>query len=103
MPKYIRPAISDFAEDPIYALGNILRASIIGYLRREGPSKRGEIAEALEAKPNTVSAAIRTLIEAGVLLTDPEHPVAGSQVRYSVNEAVVGEMWITLGQAIGEL
>jgi hypothetical protein len=46
--QYLRTSESDYVEDPIAALGNMLRANIIGYVRRHGPSRRGEIAATLD-------------------------------------------------------
>ena len=47
MPRYARPANSDYAEDPIKALGNMMQATIIGHLRKRPGQTRGEIADAL--------------------------------------------------------
>lgn len=102
-PRYARPSESEFVEDPIQALGNMVRARIIGHLRRYGPSTRGELAAGLEVGPSTVSKALLFLLRSGVLDTDPADPVPGQRVKYRVREDVVSEMWIQLGQAIGEL
>lgn len=103
MPKYVRPYESDDLEDPIQALGNMLRARIIGDLRQHGPSKRGEITKRLDVGYQAVGKALQVLVRAGVVLTDPAHPTKGQQVRYRVDQEAVSEMWIQLGQAIGEL
>ncbi len=103
MPKYVRSSDSDYVEDPIAALGNMLRANIIGYVRRHGPSRRGEIAAALGVGHPAVAKALRILVDAGVLNTDPAEPRRGQTVYYTVNQDVVSEMWMRLGDAIGEL
>lgn len=103
MPKYVRSSDSDYVEDPIAALGNMLRANIIGYVRRYGPSRRGEIAAALGVGHPAVAKALRILVDAGVLNTDPAEPRRGQTVYYTVNQDVVSEMWMRLGDAIGEL
>lgn len=103
MPKFVRPAEGDYAEDPINALGNPLRANIIGYVRRHGPSTRGQIADALEVGYPSVAKALQVLVRTGVLVTDPKNPTQGQRVLYTVDDSVVTEMWIKLGQAIGEV
>ena len=103
MPRYVRPATNDYAEDPIYALGNILRANIIGYVRSHGPCGRAQIAGALNVRPTTISKALEVLLDAGVLQRHPEQPVRGARVNYTLNQGVVSDMWITLGRAIGEI
>lgn len=97
------PQRGTLGEDPIYALGNLVRVKIIGYLRRSGPRRRGEIAQALDIGNATISAALIILVDEGLVVTDPVNPTAGQHVRYSVHEPTVTEMWVTLSQAIGEL
>jgi len=90
-------------EDPISALGNMLRANIIGYVRKNGPVRRGEIAEALGVGYPAVAKALGVLVSAGALKTTPENPRRGQTVLYTVDQEVVSEMWMRLGDAIGEL
>ena len=103
MPRYLRTSESDYVEDPIAALGNMLRANIIGYVRRHGPSRRGEIAAALGVGYPAVAKALRVLVDSGALQTDPAQPRQGQTVWYTVNQDVVSEMWMRLGDASGEL
>ncbi len=103
MPRYVRPATNDFAEDPIYALGNLLRANIIGYVREHGPCGRAQISEALDVLPATVTKALDILVESKALERHPTHPTRGMRVKYTVNTDVVSDMWVMLGRAIGEI
>ncbi|WP_298945268.1 winged helix-turn-helix domain-containing protein [uncultured Microbacterium sp.] len=90
-------------EDPIHALGNMLRANIIGYVRKHGPVRRGQIADALGVGYPAVAKALSVLVQAGVLVTTPSEPKRGQTVLYTVDQDVVSEMWVRLGDAIGEL
>lgn len=105
MPKYARPANSDRAEDPIEAFGNRLRAGIIGYLRAHPNESRAEIAAALDIPSPTVFNALEKLLAAGLLISDPprEQWERGARVRYSVNKVEVAELYLQLGQALGEV
>ena len=103
MPRYVRPTTNDYAEDPIYALGNILRANIIGYVRSHGPCGRAQISKALGVLPATVTKALDILVESQALERHPTNPTRGVRVKYTVNTDVVSDMWITLGRAIGEI
>ena len=104
VPRYTRPANSDYAEDPIKALGNIMQASIIGHLRKNPGLTRSEIAEALEIPKMTVANGLETLIEVGLIIADPPREVAvrGQRVRYSVDDSQVTEMVMRLEQVLGE-
>lgn len=108
MPR--RPAISsngwsEGLEDPIKALGNLVRAGIIGHLRTSGPATRGQIVEALGLPAPTVAAALQAMVQAGLLLADPPASEArrGQRVRYTVDNETVSRMYLQLGQAIGEV
>lgn len=94
---------SEWLEDPIEALGSLVRAGIIGYLRQHGPATRADIAAALSLPPQTVSFSLKPMLEAGLLISDPQNPKRGQWVRYSVNEERVSRMYLQLGQAIGEI
>lgn len=105
MPKYARPANSDRAEDPIEAFGNRLRAGIIGHLRAHPNQTRAEIAEALVVPSPTVFNALEKLLDAGLIISDP--PLSewerGQRVRYRIHEKAVAELYLQLGQALGEV
>jgi DNA-binding MarR family transcriptional regulator len=83
----------------------MVRAGIIGYLRVQPDRTRAEIARELELPTGTATTAIVGLVEAGLLLPDPPRDVAtrGQWVRYRVNDAAVSELYLQLGQAIGEI
>jgi predicted transcriptional regulator len=105
-----RPAVSsggwsEWLEDPIKALGNLVRAGIIGHLREHGPATRGQIVEALGLPTPTIAAALQAMTQAGLLIADPPAGEArrGQRVRYVVDDEVVSRMYLQLGQAIGEL
>lgn len=95
---------SEWLEDPINALGNLVRAGIIGHLRQRGPATRAEIATALSLPVPTVGAALKAMVNAGLLVSDPPIGEArrGQRVRYSVDHERVSRMYLQLGQAIGE-
>ncbi len=105
MPKYARPANSDRAEDPIEAFGNRLRAGIIGYLRVHPNQTRAEIASALNVPSPTVFNALEKLHDAGLIIADP--PLSewerGQRVRYTIHQQAVSELYMQLGQALGEV
>jgi predicted transcriptional regulator len=104
VPRYARPANSDYAEDPINALGNIMQATIIGHLRKHPGQTRAEIADALEIPKMTVANGLEKLLEAGLIIADPPRDVAirGQRVRYIVDDAQVTEMVMRLNQVLGE-
>nr|WP_275575833.1 MULTISPECIES: MarR family transcriptional regulator [unclassified Microbacterium] len=104
MPRYARPANSDYAEDPINALGNIMQATIIGHLRKHPGQTRAEIADALEIPKMTVANGLEKLLDAGLIIADPPRDVAirGQRVRYIVDDAQVTEMVMRLNQVLGE-
>lgn len=105
MPKYARPANSDRAEDPIEAFGNRLRAGIIGYLRAHPDQTRAEIAAALDVPSPTVFNALEKLLAAGLLVSDPplDEWERGQRVRYRIHQQAVAELYLQLGQALGEI
>ncbi|MEJ1154634.1 winged helix-turn-helix transcriptional regulator [Microbacterium marmarense] len=105
MPRYARPANSEYAEDPIKTLGNVMNASVIGYLRQNPAQTRAEIAEELQLPKMSVANALETLMEAGLIIADPPRDVAlrGQRVRYSVDDLQVTEMIMRLNQVLGEI
>lgn len=96
---------SEWLEDPIKALGNLVRAGIIGYLRQNGPATRAEIAAALDLPVPTVAQSLKAMVQSGLLTTAPPLAEArrGQRVRYFVDQETVSRMYLQLGQAIGEL
>lgn len=104
VPRYTRPANSEYAEDPIKAFGNIMQATIIGHLRKHPAQTRLEIAEALEIPKMTVANGLEKLLDVGLIIADPPRDVAmrGQRVRYTVDDALVTEMVMRLEQVLGE-
>jgi predicted transcriptional regulator len=96
---------SEWLEDPIKALGNLVRAGIIGYLRENGPATRAEIAAALEIPVPTIAASLKAMVQAGLLIPDPPVDQArrGQWIKYGVDHETVSRMYLQLGQAIGEI
>lgn len=96
---------SEWLEDPIKALGNLVRAGIIGYLRQHGPATRAEIALALDLPVPTIAASLKAMVQAGLLTSDPpiEQARRGQWIKYGVHHEMVSRMYLQLGQAIGEL
>lgn len=105
MPRYARPLDADNVEDPIKALGSMVRAGIIGYIRNHGASTRGEIAAGTSLAVPTVAKALQALVASEMLIADPplDQAIRGQRIRYTVNDAAVSEMYFQLGIAIGEL
>lgn len=108
MPRRVAPnpgGWSEWLEDPIKALGNLVRAGILGYLRERGPATRAEIATALELPVPTVAKSLQAMVQAGLLIPDPPSGEArrGQWVRYDVDHEKVSRMYLQLGQAIGEI
>ena len=108
MPRRVTPVPggwSEWLEDPIKALGNLVRAGIIGYLREHGSATRAEIAAALDLPIPTIAASLRAMVDAGLLISNPRISEVrrGQRVRYEVDQEMVSRMYLQLGQAIGEL
>src|SRR3546814_13874331 len=94
MPRKARPASSPGLEDPVEALGSMLRAGIIGYLRSSGPARRAELARALELRPVTVAKALSSLHSAGLFIQDPppDQVRPGPGVPYRVKPPTVSKI-----------
>lgn len=106
MPNRIAPnEWTEWLEDPIKALGNLVRAGIIGHLRQHGPSTRAEIATALDLPNPTISASLKAMVQAGLITSDPpiDQVRRGQRLRYAVDHEQVSRMYLQLGQAIGEI
>ena len=60
---------------------------------------------ALEIPVPTVAKSLAALMTSGLLISDPpmNEVRQGQRVRYQVNDATVSDMYLQLGQAIGEL
>jgi hypothetical protein len=63
------------------------------------------IAAALELPVPTIAAALKAMVQAGLLTSDPpiEQARRGQRVRYGVDHEMVSRMYLQLGHAIGEV
>lgn len=106
MPNYARPADSDGAERAIAILGNRTKTAIIRYLRQHPNAGRTDIAKALNLETtSTVPVYLGELEEEGFLIADPPRATRnrGERPVYRVNDLVVTELYLRLGQEIGEI
>lgn len=105
MPKVARPTDDDSATLPLSLIGNEAKVGIIRFLRANPNSTRQPIAEGLGITAATVSAYLAELEEARVILADPPKGVRGrgDVPAYRVNSAVITELYIQLGLALGEI
>lgn len=105
MPKYARPADGEGAEGPLAILGNRVMAGIIRQLRRTPNVGRKVVADALQVPPSTLVPYLGELEAAGLLLADPPRGERkrGEWVTYRVNDEAVTEIYLRLGQEIGEI
>lgn len=104
MPRYARPANSDYAEDPINLLGNVMQATVIGYLRKHPGLTRLEIADGVQLPKMTIANGLEKLVEGGLVIADPprDEALRGQRIRYVVDDARVTEMVMRLEQVLGE-
>jgi ArsR family transcriptional regulator, arsenate/arsenite/antimonite-responsive transcriptional repressor len=107
MPRLAQPAGSEEAQDPIALLGNLVKASILRYLRGQADAVTvGPICDALQLGPTTIQPRLNELEAAGLVIADP--PMGETQsrkgiwVRYRVDEEAVTDLYLRLGSAIGE-
>lgn len=105
MPKYARPADGEAAEGLLAILGNRAKTSIIRQLRKTPNVGRKDLVEALQLPASTIIPYLRELETAGLLLADPPRAERkrGEWVVYQVNDEAVTEMYLRLGQEIGEI
>lgn len=105
MPKYARPADGEAAEILLAILGNRAKTSIIRQLRRTPNVGRKDLVEALQLPASTIIPYLGELETAGLLLADPPRVERkrGEWVVYRVNDEAVTEMYLRLGQEIGEI
>jgi len=105
MPKYARPADGEAAESLLAILGNRAKTSIIRQLRKTPNVGRKDLVEALQLPASTIIPYLGELETAGLLLADPPRVERkrGEWVVYRVNDEAVTEMYLRLGQEIGEI
>ncbi|WP_167487086.1 ArsR family transcriptional regulator [Microbacterium laevaniformans] len=105
MPRYAKPADGDWALDPVAALGNSVKLSIIRILRENPGSTSVQLTEALQLGRTTVVEHLAQLEDAGLLQAVPSRTERrrGEVANYRVDNARVTELYLQLGQAMGEL
>jgi ArsR family transcriptional regulator, arsenate/arsenite/antimonite-responsive transcriptional repressor len=106
VPNYARPADGEGAERAIATLGNRAKSAIIRYLRQNPNVGRKAIAKGLGLETSsTVPQYLGELEEEGLLIGDPPRGVRkrGEWPVYRVNDVVVTELYLRLGQEIGEI
>jgi DNA-binding transcriptional ArsR family regulator len=106
MPRLAQPAGSEDAVEPIALLGNLVKASILRFVRANPGTTMRPISEALTLSPQTVQPRLAELESAGLVIADPPmsdgQPRGGVWVRYWVNNEAVTDLYLRLGMAIGE-
>ncbi|WP_404473430.1 ArsR/SmtB family transcription factor [Microbacterium aerolatum] len=97
--------VHEGAEGPLAVLGNMVKVGIIRQVRRTPNVGRKAIADALEVAPTTIVPYLGELEAAGLLLADPPKAVRkrGEWVVYRVNDEAVTELYLRLGQELGEI
>ena len=105
MPRYAEPADGEWAQDPVAALGNSVKLAIIRAVREHPDANSVRITEMLRLGRTTVVEHLAQLEEVGILLASPPRPNRrrGAVVTYRVNSARVTELYLQLGQAMGEV
>lgn len=104
MPRYAEPANGEWALDPISALGNSVKISIIRLVRERPGATSVYIVERLRLGRTTVVEHLAQLEDVGILRADPPRAKRrrGEITTYEVNDARVTELYLQLGQAMGE-
>ena len=106
MPRLAQPAGSEDAQDPIGLLGNLVKAGIIRYLRAHPDVTVGPICDALALSPTTIQPRLNELEAAGLVIADPPLIEAQSRkgvwVKYRANNEAITDLYLRLGNAIGE-
>ena len=96
VPDTPAPVNSDFAEDPINALGHRVRAMIIGCLREYPDSIRAEITAALDIQTVTTARVLchARRVRACGAGSASRNRARGQWVRYRVNATAVSEVYL---------
>lgn len=105
MPRYATPTDGDGAQDPLASLGSSVKVAAIRYLREHPESSITAVSEALGIGRTTVFEAITQLEETEILTGVPPRDVRrqGTRATFRVNDERVVELYIQLGQELGEL
>lgn len=106
MPRLAQPAGSEDAQVPVALLGNLVKASILRYLRSNPGATIRPICDTLALAATTVQPRLNELEAAGLVISAPPWAEGvdrrGISVRYSVNNEAVTDLYLRLGMAIGE-
>jgi predicted transcriptional regulator len=104
VPRYAEPANGSWAQDPVAALGNSVKLSIIRTLREHPGSTSVQLTDALRLGRTTVVEHLAQLEDAGLLRAEPPRVQRrrGEVAIYHVDNARVTELYLQLGQAMGE-
>ena len=104
MPRYVRPPHDELVEAAIDAFGNRARVAILKHIRENGPCTRADVATALSIAPPTASNHLAALETAGIIESTPPRSEArsGQWVRYTVIPERVTELYVALGEFLGQ-
>lgn len=98
MPRVVRLSLNGITEAALEGLTRPVRVVIIGYLMKEGPSFRREIADALSIAPPTVNDHLSALEALG--LVEADSVPRGGRPKYRAVPQRVLELYEALGDAL---
>lgn len=98
MPRVVRLSLNGITEAALEGLTRPVRVVIIGYLMKEGPSFRRQIADALSIAPPTVNDHLSAL--EGLGLVEADAVPRGGRPRYRAIPERVIELYEALGEAL---
>lgn len=105
VPRLAQPNGSEDAKEPVAILGNLVKTSIVRTLRATPNLTMGPLCDALGMTAATIYPYLSELEDGQIVVADPPKAVRtrGMAVRYRVNDQAVTELYLRLGQAIGEI
>lgn len=105
VPRLAQPNGSEDAREPVAVLGNLVKASIVRALREAPNLTMGPLCDTLGLPATTIHPYLTELEVAQIVIADPPKAsrARGMTVRYRVNDEAVTELYLRLGQAIGEI
>lgn len=103
MPRYAHPKTTAHLEPVINAFGNLTRVAIIGFLAKNGPATRGEVAAGLNIGVATARHNLQLLTDEGITSQDPPATEErnGMRVQYLLDREEVLQRYRRLGHALG--
>ncbi|WP_344050535.1 helix-turn-helix domain-containing protein [Microbacterium lacus] len=104
MPRVAQPNGSEEAQEPVALLGNLIRTSVLRFLRANPDATSASISEALGVRSTTIHAYLSDLERAGLVIADPPNmgERRGIWVKYRANDEAITDLYLRLGLAIGE-